>query len=167
MSRAVLALGANLGDPAAALQSAVDALAGAGRVLAVSGVYRTAPVGGPPQPDYLNAVVLLDTAFAPGELLDFAHSVEAAAGRERLERWGPRTLDVDVLAYDDVVRSDPLLTLPHPRAHERGFVLAPWAEVAPDATIPGHGRVVDLLDTVDASGVRRIDAVALTLPEVG
>ena len=166
MSHAVLALGANLGDPAAALQEAVDALAGAGEVLAVSGVYRTAPVGGPEQPDYLNAVVLLETALAPRELLAFAHSVEAAAGRERLVRWGPRTLDVDVIAYDDVVSSDPSLTLPHPRAHERGFVLAPWAEVAPTASIPGRGRIADLLDTVDTSGVRRLDDVTLTLPEV-
>lgn len=166
MSLAVLALGANLGDPAAALQSAVDALADGGKVLAVSGVYQTAPVGGPPQPDYLNAVVMLDTELTSNEVLSFAHSVEAAAGRERLVRWGPRTLDVDVIVYDDVVSSDPMLTLPHPRAHERAFVLAPWAEIAPTASLPGRGRVVDLLDTVDTTGVRRLDDVSLTLPEV-
>lgn len=162
----MLALGANLGDAAAALQSAVDSLAGAGKVLAVSGVYQTAPVGGPPQPDYLNAVVLLETALSPSELLAFAHAVESGAGRERLERWGPRTLDIDVIAYDDLVSADPALTLPHPRAHERGFVLVPWAEIAPYAILPGHGRIIDLLDTVDTSDVRRIDDLALSLPGV-
>lgn len=166
MSRAVLALGANLGDRVEALQSAVDALAGAGRVLAVSGVYQTAPVGGPEQPDYFNAVVVLETPLSPQALLDLAHDVENAAGRVRLERWGPRTLDVDIIGYDDIVSSDPELTLPHPRAHERGFVLAPWVEVSPDATLPGHGRIADLLDTVERSGVRRMDDVALALPEV-
>lgn len=166
MSHAVIALGANLGDRVAALQSAVDTLAGAGKVLAVSGIYQTAPVGGPEQPDYYNAVLTLDSTLSPTELLDLAHSVEAAAGRVRLERWGPRTLDVDVIAYDDVVSADPVLTLPHPRAHERGFVLVPWAEIAPDASLPGHGRIADLLDTVERSGVRRLDDVTLTLPEV-
>jgi 2-amino-4-hydroxy-6-hydroxymethyldihydropteridine diphosphokinase len=166
VSRAVLALGANLGDRVEALQSAVDALAGAGRVLAVSGVYQTAPVGGPEQPDYFNAVVVLETPLSPQALLDLAHDVENAAGRVRLERWGPRTLDVDIIGYDDIVSSDPELTLPHPRAHERGFVLAPWVEVSPDATLPGHGRIADLLDTVERSGVRRMDDVALALPEV-
>ncbi len=166
MSRAVLALGANLGDRVEALQLAVDALAGAGSVLAVSGVYQTAPVGGPEQPDYFNAVVVLETPLSPQALLDLAHDVENAAGRVRLERWGPRTLDVDIIGYDDIVSSDPELTLPHPRAHERGFVLAPWVEVSPDATLPGHGRIADLLDTVERSGVRRMDDVALALPEV-
>jgi 2-amino-4-hydroxy-6-hydroxymethyldihydropteridine diphosphokinase len=166
VSRAVLALGANLGDQVEALQAAVDGLAAAGKVLAVSGVYQTAPVGGPSQPDYFNAVAVLETSLSARALLDLAHDIEAAAGRVRLERWGPRTLDVDIVVYDDVVSSDPELTLPHPRAHERGFVLAPWAEVSPTATIPGHGRIADLLDTVDLSGVRRIEDVALTLPEV-
>jgi 2-amino-4-hydroxy-6-hydroxymethyldihydropteridine diphosphokinase len=166
LSQSVLALGANLGDPLAALQAAVDALGGAGKVLAVSGVYQTAPVGGPPQPDYLNAVLLLETALTPTELLAFAHAVESGAGRERQERWGPRTLDIDVIAYDDLVSADPSLTLPHPRAHERGFVLVPWAEIASDAALPGHGRIVDLLDKVDTSDVRRLDDVALSLPGV-
>ena len=167
MSRAVLALGANLGDRVDALQSAIDALAGAGKVLAVSGVYQTAPVGGPEQPDYFNAVVVLETPLSPQALLDLAHDIENAAGRVRLERWGPRTLDVDIIGYDDSVSSDPELTLPHPRAHERGFVLAPWVEVSPDATLPGHGRIADLLDTVERSGVHRVDGVALALPGVG
>lgn len=162
----MLALGANLGDRVAALQSAVDGLAGAGKVLAVSGIFETAPVGGPPQPDYYNAVVVLETALSPTELLDVAHAVESAAGRERLVRWGPRTLDVDIVAYDDLESPDPDLTLPHPRAHERGFVLAPWAEIAPDAALPGHGAIAALLDTVDLSGVRRIDDAVLTRPEV-
>ncbi len=162
----MLALGANLGDRVAALQSAVDGLAGAGKILAVSGIFETAPVGGPPQPDYYNAVVVLETALSPTELLDVAHAVESAAGRERLVRWGPRTLDVDIVAYDDLESPDPDLTLPHPRAHERGFVLAPWAEIAPDAALPGHGAIAALLDTVDLSGVRRIDDAVLTRPEV-
>jgi 2-amino-4-hydroxy-6-hydroxymethyldihydropteridine diphosphokinase len=168
--KAVLGLGANLGDRAAALQAAVDALAAVVRVVAVSAIYETAPVGGPEQPSYYNAVVVVDTELAPADLLDLGHRIEAAAGRVRLERWGPRTLDVDVLAYADVRTDDPdlslSLSLPHPRAHERAFVLLPWLDVDPDARIPGRGSVAELADTVDRSGVHRLVEPTLRLREV-
>ena len=147
LSRAALALGANLGDPTAALRNAVAALRAHPdvHVEAVSGLWRTVAVGGPQQQDYLNAVVLVDTTLDARALLDVAHEVEAAAGRIRDVRWGPRTLDVDMLAYADQHSDDPELTLPHPRAHERRFVLAPWAQVdaAHALTPPGlPGRTV-------------------------
>ena len=139
----VLALGANLGDRAATLALAVTGLAATrGLVVdAVSPTYATAPVGGPPQPDYLNAVVLARTTLPPAELLAACQGVEAAHGRTRSVRWGPRSLDVDVVAYgapgsaDEVVQDDPGLTLPHPRAHQRAFVLAPWAALDPHALL--------------------------------
>ena len=159
--RAVLGLGANLGDRAATLQAAVDALGAQTRIASVSAIFETAPVGGPPQPDFYNAVVIVETALSAIELLELAHRIEAAAGRVRLEHWGPRTLDVDVLAYDATRSDDPELTLPHPRAHERAFVLLPWFDADADAHIEGIGSVVDLLATVDASGVRRLTTPAL------
>jgi dihydroneopterin aldolase / 2-amino-4-hydroxy-6-hydroxymethyldihydropteridine diphosphokinase len=137
----VLALGANLGDPAAALSRAVDLLADAAgfEVEAVSPLARTEPVGGPEQPAYLNAVVLARTVLTPQSVLALAHDVERAAGRERLVRWGPRTLDVDLIQYgaapDTALSADPELTLPHPRAHERAFVLWPWAQAEPSAVL--------------------------------
>ena len=139
----VLALGANLGDRVATLAAAVAGLAAVDglTVHAVSPVFATAPVGGPPQPDYLNAVVLARTTLAPARLLAACQGVEAEHGRERSVRWGPRTLDVDVIAYgtagspDEVLLDDPDLTLPHPRAHQRAFVLAPWAALDPRAML--------------------------------
>jgi dihydroneopterin aldolase / 2-amino-4-hydroxy-6-hydroxymethyldihydropteridine diphosphokinase len=137
----VLALGANLGDPVAALSRAVDLLAEAVglEVEAVSPLARTEPVGGPEQPAYLNAVVLARTVLTPQSVLALAHDVEQAAGRERLVRWGPRTLDVDLIQYgarpDTALSADPELTLPHPRAHERAFVLWPWAQADPPAVL--------------------------------
>jgi 2-amino-4-hydroxy-6-hydroxymethyldihydropteridine diphosphokinase len=132
--RAYLALGSNLGDRAAHLQRAVDALAAARSVAvaAVSRVYETAPVGGPPQEAFLNAVVGVDTDLDPYPLLALAHDLERDAERERGERWGPRTLDVDILLYENVQMDSPDLTIPHPRMWERGFVLAPLRDVAPD-----------------------------------
>jgi dihydroneopterin aldolase/2-amino-4-hydroxy-6-hydroxymethyldihydropteridine diphosphokinase len=159
--RAALALGANIGDRAAALQAAVDALDSATRVVAVSAIFETTPVGGPPQPDFYNAVVVVDTELAAVELLALAHRIEDAAGRVRLERWGPRSLDVDVLAYGDARSDDPVLTLPHPGAHERGFVLLPWLDADPEARIEGLGAVADLAGTVDADGVRRLEQPSL------
>jgi len=140
MTRACLGLGSNLGDRLAHLQSALDRIAAneAVSVVAVSAVYETAPVGGPPQDDYLNAVVAIDTTLGPYELLELAQECERAAHRVRGERWGPRTLDVDVLHYDGVRLDGERLTLPHPRLHERGFVLAPLRDVAPDL-VPGDG----------------------------
>ena len=133
MTRAYLALGSNLGDRLANLQTAVDDLAGAAgvRVDALSRVYETAPVGGPPQDPFLNAVVAVDTDLPPHALLALAQQLERDARRVRGERFGPRTLDVDVLLYDDLALDDPDLVIPHPRMWERGFVLAPLRDVAP------------------------------------
>ncbi len=159
--RAALAVGSNLGDREGHLRDAVELLSAAPgvSVVAVSSVFETAPVGGPDQGPYLNAVVVVSTQRSARELLTLAHSVEAVHGRERAERWGPRTLDVDVLAVGAEVSDDPTLVLPHPRAHERGFVLAPWAEIDPEFVVPGRGRVLDLLDALPAhelAGVRPV-----------
>jgi 2-amino-4-hydroxy-6-hydroxymethyldihydropteridine diphosphokinase len=162
--KAVLALGANLGDRAATLQAALDGLGAKTTVVAVSAIFETAPVGGPPQPDYYNAVVLVETALAAPDLLTLAQSLEAAAERVRVEHWGPRTLDVDVLAYDDMRSDDPELTLPHPRAHERAFVVLPWLEIEPDARIDSHGTLAELASKLGAAGVRRLDTPTLRLP---
>ncbi len=140
--RAYLALGSNLGERAGHLRAAVDALASTPEVtvVAVSSVYETDPVGGPDQGRYLNAVVALDTALTPRELLALAQRLEAAAHRVRAQRWGPRTLDADVLLVGDVVVSEPDLVVPHPRMWERGFVLAPLHDVAPDLVeVPAEG----------------------------
>ncbi len=145
MSRAVLSLGANLGDRRATLAEAVALLARHLSVEAVSPVYETAPVGVDPQPDFLNLVVLATTSLAPADLVALGLSVERALGRVPGPRGTPRPLDVDVIAYDDLVSDDPEATIPHPRAHERAFVLQPWLDVDPDAVLPGHGRVADLL----------------------
>jgi 2-amino-4-hydroxy-6-hydroxymethyldihydropteridine diphosphokinase len=130
--RAYLALGSSLGDRVAHLQGAVDALAAAAAVtvVAVSRVYETAPVGGPPQDAFLNAAVAVDTDLDPDALLALAHDLERDAGRERGERWGPRTLDVDILLYESVQMDTAELTIPHPRMWERGFVLAPLRDVS-------------------------------------
>jgi 2-amino-4-hydroxy-6-hydroxymethyldihydropteridine diphosphokinase len=162
----VLALGGNLGERRDILQGGVDAIAGIEgvRVTAVSPVYETAPVGGPPQPDYLNAVLLADTALPSLELLGRLHEVEAAFDRVRLVRWGPRTLDIDIITVAGERSDDPVLTLPHPRARERGFVLAPWHDADPQAVLPGSGPVAGLLAAVDVSGIRRSD-VPLAVPE--
>lgn len=160
-----LALGSNLGDRRQILQGGVDAIAGiAGvRVAAVSPLYQTAPVGGPAQPDYLNAVVLARTTLPAHDLLGQLHEIEAAFDRVRLVRWGARTLDIDIIAAGDERSDDPELTLPHPRAHERAFVLAPWHDIDPGATLPGFGPVAALLEKAGRSGIRRVPAV-LVIP---
>jgi 2-amino-4-hydroxy-6-hydroxymethyldihydropteridine diphosphokinase len=165
----VLSLGSNLGDRLANLQRGIDLLCSGDslRCTAVSGVYETAPVGGPPQEDYLNAVLLAVSALPGTEILRRGQAVESALGRVRAERWGPRTLDVDVIASGTERSSDPELTLPHPRAHERAFVLAPWLELAPDAAVPGQGTVADLLAGIGTAGVRRLTGAALTLGAPG
>jgi 2-amino-4-hydroxy-6-hydroxymethyldihydropteridine diphosphokinase len=152
----VLALGSNLGDRRALLQGAVDAIAGleGARVERVSPLYESVPVGGPPQPDYLNAVVLARTTLPTLDLLDRLHEIEAGFDRVRLVRWGARTLDIDIITVEGERGDAPELTLPHPRAHERAFVLAPWHDVDPDAVLPGYGPVADLLKSVDAAGIR-------------
>ena len=132
--RAYLGLGSNLGDRAAHLQGAIDGLAATPgiAVVAVSPVYETDPVGGPPQDDYLNAVVAVDTALGARELLTIAQRLEADAQRVRTERWGPRTLDVDVLLVGDIRVDEPDLVVPHPRLGERDFVLIPLADLDAD-----------------------------------
>lgn len=162
----VLALGSNVGDSARILQGAVDALdATVGiEITAVSAVFETDPVGGPEQPVYLNAVVLGRTTLDDLALLQATQAVEQAWLRERAVRWGPRTLDVDIIAIDqEQVRRDDL-EVPHPRAHERGFVLVPWLDADPDAVVPGRGPVRELCAQVDVAGVRRTSQ-ALTLPQ--
>ncbi|WNV76241.1 2-amino-4-hydroxy-6-hydroxymethyldihydropteridine diphosphokinase [Geodermatophilus sp. DSM 44513] len=161
MSRAVLSLGANLGDRAAALRAAVTALADDGVLVARSTLYETPPWGPVEQPPYLNAVVVVRGDRDAAGWLTRAHELEQAAGRTRDVRWGPRTLDVDVVTVtgDDgrpVLSDDPALTLPHPRAHERAFVLVPWAALDPTAVLPGRGRVRDLLAALPAEDVAAV-----------
>lgn len=155
MARAVIALGANLGDARAALNGASEAIeASAGiSLLAQSSVYSTAPIGGVEQPDYLNAVVIVETTLSPRELLNRLHEIENAWHRTREVRWGPRTLDLDLIEYAGVTATDPELTLPHPRAHERAFVLVPWLEVDPQANLTGFGPVEQLVPALGDQGV--------------
>lgn len=159
--RAAFALGANLGDALAAMKGAVQHLRASPlvRVVAVSSLYSTKPVGGPDQPDYLNAVVAADSAASPAELLALAHRIEESFDRTRQVRWGPRTLDVDVLAVGSIVSADPGLTLPHPRAHERAFVLQPWAEVDPRFEIPGLGSVQSVHDRLAAAAWQGVECI--------
>ncbi|KUN23933.1 2-amino-4-hydroxy-6-hydroxymethyldihydropteridine pyrophosphokinase [Streptomyces antibioticus] len=167
--RAVISLGSNLGNRLETLQGAIDALEDTPgvRVKAVSPVYETEPWGVEPgsQPSYFNAVVVVKTTLPPSSLLERAHAVEEAFHRVRDERWGARTLDVDIVAYADVVSDDPTLTLPHPRAHERAFVLAPWHDVEPQAQLPGRGPVSGLLAGVTRDGVEPRKDLELRLPE--
>jgi dihydroneopterin aldolase/2-amino-4-hydroxy-6-hydroxymethyldihydropteridine diphosphokinase len=162
----VIALGSNLGDRLGHLQGAVDALAGTPRltVAAVSPVYQTAPVGGPAQPDYYNAALTARTVLSPHALLARCQQVETAFGRVRAETWGPRTLDLDIIVYGDLVTEEPGLTLPHPRAGERAFVLAPWHAIDPEAVLPGRGSVADLLAAASQDGVHRLAGASLQLP---
>jgi 2-amino-4-hydroxy-6-hydroxymethyldihydropteridine diphosphokinase len=166
--KAVLALGSNLGNRFQTLQGAVDALFDAPGLdfVAASPVYETDPVGGPPGQDpYLNAVVVAETTLDPRTLLERALSVENAFGRVRAEQWGPRTLDVDLIVVDEIVCDDPGLTLPHPLVHERAFVLMPWSEADPEGTIPGRGRVADLVKGLDRQGVRLRPDLTLQRPD--
>lgn len=147
---AVIALGGNLGSVEPTLRAAVrllDRTAGI-HVLGTSALVRSAAVGGPPQPDYYNAIVLVETALAPRELLNACQGVEVVHGRERTVANGPRTLDVDIISYDQLVGASADLTLPHPRAHERAFVLVPLADLDPNITLPGRGTAQELLDAV-------------------
>jgi 2-amino-4-hydroxy-6-hydroxymethyldihydropteridine diphosphokinase len=160
VTRVVLSLGANLGDRSGTLRAALGALAADGP-LTHSGLYETPPWGPVEQPPYLNAVaVLVGDRDAQGWLAR-AHELEQAAGRIREVRWGARTLDVDVVTVTGadgaaVVSADPGLTLPHPRAHERAFVLVPWLAVDPDAELPGHGHVGDLIAGLDPAEVAAV-----------
>ena len=153
---AVIAVGSNLGDRVATFQAAVRALAEADgiEVTAISTPIETVALrpGGedPDAPAYLNAVVLVRTTLAPRQLLGLLNDLEREHGRVRGERWGDRTLDLDIIDYAGMQSASEDLTLPHPRAHERTFVLRPWVEVAPDAVLPGHGRIADLLAELDS-----------------
>jgi 2-amino-4-hydroxy-6-hydroxymethyldihydropteridine diphosphokinase len=154
--RAALGLGSNQGDRLATLQGAVDALAQTDGVdiAALSGIFETDPVGGPQQPDFLNAVVVVLTSLSARELLVRAHEIEQQFGRVRSERWGPRTLDIDVLAVGDELVDESDLVVPHPRAGERAFVLLPWLDADPGAALPGRRPVTELLAGLDSAGVR-------------
>jgi 2-amino-4-hydroxy-6-hydroxymethyldihydropteridine diphosphokinase len=148
--RAVLSLGSNLGNSAEILSSAAEALNEVSEVIALSSFYQTRPVGGPPQPDFTNAVIIIETNLEPDELLLVAQAIEGAHGRERNEntvKWGPRFLDIDLIKCDEMLIDSPALTIPHPRAHEREFVLRPWNEVDPTATLPGFGAISRLLES--------------------
>jgi 2-amino-4-hydroxy-6-hydroxymethyldihydropteridine diphosphokinase len=156
---AVFSLGSNLGDRLDYLQGAVNALrATPGMVIAgISSVYETTPVGLLDQPDFLNLVVVADSTLASMVMLERALAIEDAFSRVRVVPGGPRTVDVDLIAVGDRVLNGESLTLPHPRASRRAFVLVPWLEVEPEAHLVGHGRVADLVAGLDASGVRRRD----------
>lgn len=176
MTRAVLSLGSNLGDREGHLRAAVTGLGDA--AVLVSGVYETPPWGDADQPDYLNAVVLaVDPAAGPRDWLSRVRELERAAGRERdpARRFGPRTLDVDVIAVwttegTPVTTDDPDLILPHPRAHVRGFVLRPWLDLQPYARLPGHGWLTDLVRAEpvagDVAALRSRPDIDLELPSI-
>lgn len=145
--RAYLALGSNIGDREGYIKKAVELLKAHPqiRVLAVSPLYNTAPVGFIDQPDFLNGAVAVDTVLMPHELLDVCLGIEKRLGRVRTVRWGPRTIDIDLLLYDDLVINDEDLALPHPRMHERAFVLQPLCDIAPDAVHPVYDKTVKQL----------------------
>ena len=145
--KAVISLGANIGDPKANLDLAVALLREATEVIAVSSYSQTKPVSGPEQPDYLNAVAILESELPAKELLALLNGIETAMGRTREIHWGPRVIDLDLIQYGGLLVHDEKLTLPHPRAHERRFVLAPWFEIEPEAVLLTHGRISDLLNT--------------------
>ncbi|WGW10997.1 2-amino-4-hydroxy-6-hydroxymethyldihydropteridine diphosphokinase [Saxibacter everestensis] len=151
---AVLSIGANLGDREATLQRAVDDLNGLPKlaVTKVSPVFETEPVGGPEQPAYLNAVLICETSLSAKNLLAAIHTIEASHGRVRIERWGPRTLDIDIIDFGGRLHADSTLTLPHPRASERAFVLEPWRRIEPDAVLPGSGQVARLAEEAAETG---------------
>lgn len=158
MNKAYIALGANLGDPANTIRAAFGALSNLpeSRVVHCSSLYRTAPVGIINQPDFVNAVVELETTLAPESLLDALLDVEQRFGRIRAEKNGPRALDLDLLLFNDQLLDLPRLTLPHPRLHLRAFVLYPLAEIAPNLTIPGRGHISAWLPAVANQGIARL-----------
>jgi 2-amino-4-hydroxy-6-hydroxymethyldihydropteridine diphosphokinase len=143
--KAVIALGANIGNPREQMDLAVALLKESLEIAAISSYYVTAPVGGPEQPDYLNAVCLAESELPAAELLALLHGIEKVLGRERIERWGPRTIDLDLIQYGSILSYAEELQLPHPRAHERRFVLEPWVEIEPDALLLTHGKISELL----------------------
>jgi 2-amino-4-hydroxy-6-hydroxymethyldihydropteridine diphosphokinase len=161
MTAAVLGLGGNLGDRLATLRSAVAGVAALPGVsgLRVSSAYETPPWGPVAQPPYLNAVALAEVELPALDLLRALQGIEATHGRVREVRWGARTLDLDIVCLGDLVSDTVELTLPHPRAHERAFVLVPWLELDPLAHLPGHGPVASLLVGLDTAGVKLVGAL--------
>jgi len=143
--KAVVALGANIGNPREQMDLAVVLLREATEVSAVSSYFVTKSVGGPEQPDYLNAVCILESDLPATDLLAVLQGIEKSLGRERNERWGPRTIDLDLIQYGSLLSAADELELPHPRAHERRFVLEPWFEIEPDAILLTHGKISELL----------------------
>ena len=148
--KAIISLGANLGNPKENLDTAITLLREATDVKAVSSYITTDPVGGPEQPEYLNAVCIIDSDLPAMDLLSMLHGIEKALGRERIQRWGPRTIDLDLIQYADLISKADELVLPHPRAHERRFVLEPWFEIEPDAILLTHGKIKELLEHLPA-----------------
>ena len=147
--KAVVALGANLGDPKEQIDVAVTLLREATEVVAVSSYYVTKPVGNLDQPDFINAVCVLESDLPAADLLSLLHGIEKTLGRERHEKWGPRTLDLDLIQYGTLLSKAEELQLPHPRAHERRFVLEPWHEIEPDAVLLTHGKISQLLEQLE------------------
>ena len=143
--KAVIALGANIGNPEEQMDIAIALLRESLDVIAVSTIISTTPVGGPAQPDYLNAVCIAESELAATDLLALLHGIEKSLGRVRDERWGPRSIDLDLIQYGTILSSADELTLPHPRAHQRRFVLEPWFEIEPDAILLTHGKISELL----------------------
>ena len=143
--KAVIALGANIGNPQEQMDIAIALLQEALDVKAISSIYTTVPVGGPEQPDYLNAVCIAESELPATDLLALLHGIEKALGRERIEHWGPRTIDLDLIQYGSILSSADELMLPPPRAYERRFVLEPWHEIEPDAILLTHGKISELL----------------------
>ncbi len=144
--KAVISLGANIGNPQEQMQLAIAMLREATDVIALSSIYTTEPVGGPEQPNYLNAICIAESDLPAADLLALLHGIEKTLGRERIERWGPRTIDIDLIQYGTILSSAQELELPHPRAHERRFVLEPWFEIEPDAILLTHGKISELLE---------------------
>ena len=144
--RAVIALGSNLDEPKANLDLAIALLREATEVIAVSSYHSTKPVGYTDQPDFLNAVCIIESELPAMELLKLLHGIEQSMGRERTIKWGPRTIDLDLIQYGSLLSKADELQLPHPRAHERKFVLEPWLEIEPDAILLTHGKVSELVD---------------------
>jgi 2-amino-4-hydroxy-6-hydroxymethyldihydropteridine diphosphokinase len=143
--KAVVALGANIGNPSEQMNLAIAMLKEATEVIAISNFYTTKPVGGPEQPDYINAVCILESELPALDLLSLLQGIEKSLGRERIERWGPRTIDLDLIQYGSLLSKAEELELPHPRAHERRFVIEPWHEIEPDAVLLTHGKISELL----------------------
>lgn len=143
--KAVIALGSNIGNPKENLDLALALLREATEVKAVSSYYLTKPVGYEAQPDFVNAVCIIETELPALDLLKMLHGIEKSMGRERTIKWGPRTIDLDIIQYGSMLSNAEELTLPHPRAHERMFVLEPWAEIEPDAILLTHGKIKDLI----------------------